>query len=83
MTITDFIGNPCDLSFSSFDTHGSSTRTEVQQTLKFDSVELQCATRTVVRHSGVTKGPADPAVRGGAILGGAKSLFEYGTILKT
>ena len=33
--------------------------------------------------SGVTKGPADPAVRGGAILGGAKSLFEYGTILKT
>ena len=30
--------------------------------------------------SGVTKGPADPAVRGGAILGGAKSLFEYGTI---
>ena len=26
MTITDFIGNPYDLSFSSFDTHGSSTR---------------------------------------------------------
>ena len=33
--------------------------------------------------SGVTKGPVDPAVRGGAILGGANSLFECGTILKT
>ena len=33
--------------------------------------------------SGVTKAPADPAVRGAPFKGGAKSLFECGTILKT
>ena len=33
--------------------------------------------------SGVTKAPADHAVRGAPSKGGTKSLFECGTILKT